>query len=93
MLTEQPVFVITLDEVELVHFERVQVSLKLAPRKFLHRPLRVILVVFLAVPLEEFRHGVHFQRVYEKSRTRELHSNDLPGLSERMVKVRTTETS
>lgn len=26
MLTEQPVFVITLDEVELVHFERVQVS-------------------------------------------------------------------
>ncbi|CAB4001027.1 Hypothetical predicted protein, partial [Paramuricea clavata] len=28
MLTEQPVFVITLDEVELVHFERVQFHLK-----------------------------------------------------------------
>ena len=52
----QPPFVITLDEIELVHFERVQFHLKNFDMVFVFKDYRRKVTMVNAIPMEKLDH-------------------------------------
>ena len=56
MLTLQPVFVVTLEDVELVHFERVSLSLKNFDRVFIFKDYSKKVAMVNSVPMTQLDH-------------------------------------